>query len=112
ARHLDLTRLVLEAIIGREFSRDRLAKLENALDRSVFRLAALKGCDRRVLDVLRRIEVGLARPESANVEALCFEGSRLRRDREGRRRRNSVQASGKPDCRWGAVNAGSHLTPT
>ena len=76
-------RLVVEAVLAPEFCRDRLAQGRNAEHRRIFCLAALDRLDRRVLDVVRRVEIRLADRQRNDVPPLGFEIARLLRHRHG-----------------------------
>ena len=66
----DLARLVVEPVLALELARDRGLEFGNAVDRGVLRgLAALDRLDRRLLDVVRRVEVRLAGAEPDHVAA-------------------------------------------
>ena len=80
----DLVRLVVEVVLALELADDRLLELRQALDRGVLRRpAALDRLDRRLLDVVRRVEVGLAGAEPDDVAARRFERARLVGHRHG-----------------------------
>ena len=84
--HDDLARAIFEAVVGREFIRDRLAQFRQTGAGRVFREAGLERSDRGRLDVLRRVEVGFAGAEAADVDAFAFHRLRFAVDREGERR--------------------------
>ena len=75
--HDDLARAIFEAVVGRELIRDRLAQFRQAGAGRVFREAALERSDRGRLDVLRRVEVGFAGAEAADVDAFGFSSPSL-----------------------------------
>ena len=70
--HDDLARAIFEAVVGRELIRDGLAQFRQTGARGVLREATLERSDRGRLDVLRRVEVGFAGAEAADVEAFAF----------------------------------------
>ena len=90
----DLVRLVVEAVLAGELFADRLLELGNAVDRGIFGLAALDGVDRRLLDVVGSVEIGLAGAKTNDVEAGGFHLARLVRDRHGRRRLDPFKRAG------------------
>src|SRR3546814_9498643 len=57
----DLIRLVFQRIVALHLGDDRLLQRRRAADRRVLGRAALDRVDRRILDVLRRIEIRLTR---------------------------------------------------
>ena len=65
----DLLGRVVEAVVALEFGDDRLLQAGGAAHRGVFGEARVDGLDRRVLDVLRGVEIGLAGAEADNVAA-------------------------------------------
>ena len=78
----DLVRLVIDAIVLGELLADRRAQLGDAGARGVFGETFLQRLDRRFFDVLRCVEVGFARPEPADVDALGAHGLGLAVDGE------------------------------
>src|SRR5581483_5339022 len=65
------------------------------VDHRVLGVALADGLDRRLFDVVGRVEVGLAGAETDDVAAGGLELDRLRGDREGRRGLNARKALGK-----------------
>ena len=59
----------VEAVVAPELGGDRFLQLGDAVDIGVFGLALVDGADRRVLDVLGRVEVGLAGRQRDDVAA-------------------------------------------
>ena len=82
-------RLVVEPVLALELGGDRLAQRRNAEHRRIFRLAAADRRDRRLLDVVGRVEVGLADRQRNDVASLGFEIARLLRHRDRRGRLNA-----------------------
>ena len=76
--------LVIEAVLALELGRDRLAQRRNAEHGRILGLAALDRLDRRLLDVVRRIEIRLAHRKRDDLPPLGFEIARLLRHRDGR----------------------------
>ena len=68
-----LLRLVVKTVLALELFRDRLAQLGNAGHRRILCLAAIDGIDRRLLHVVRRVEIRLAGPQTDHVATLRFE---------------------------------------
>ena len=81
----DLARLVVDVVVGGVFLADRGAQLGQSGARRVFGETFLQRLDRRLFDVLRRIEVGLAGAESADIDALGAHGLGFAVDGEGER---------------------------
>ena len=65
-----LGRLVVEAVLALELLGDRLAQGNDAGDRRVLGLAAADGGDRRLLDMVGRVEIRLAHRQADDVPAL------------------------------------------
>ena len=82
----DLAGLVIEAVVPFELLRDGLAKFDGAAAGGVFGEATLDGLDCRILDVLRRVEVRFAGPESDHIHSLLAELGGLGGDGQGCRR--------------------------
>src|SRR5205085_11730817 len=82
AAHHHLARAITELVIGLELVRDRLAQLRETRARRVFRESRFERGDRRLLDVLRRIEIRFARAEAADIDAFGFHRFRFAVDRE------------------------------
>ncbi len=80
----DLTGLVVEPVLALELGADRLFQRRRAVDRGVARLAALHRCDRRLLDVEGRVEIGLAGAEADDVAPGGLELGGLGGDGNGR----------------------------
>ena len=77
-------RLVVEAVLALELGRDRLAQRGNAEHGRILGLAALDRLDRRLLDVVGRVEIGLADRKRDHFASFGFEVARLLRHRDGR----------------------------
>src|SRR3990170_189833 len=90
----DLRRLVGKPVLALEFLGDRPLKLGNAVHGGIFRLAAQNRLDRRLLDVVGRIEVRLAGAKADDVEARGLEFARLAGDGHGRRRLDPFERAG------------------
>src|SRR5208283_1055397 len=90
----DLLRLVVDPAVAAELLRDSLAQRGRAGDVGVFRVARLDGADRRVLDVLRRVEVGLAGRQADHVAARRLQRAGLGGDGDRLARADAVQAFG------------------
>ena len=65
----DLVRLVIDIVVLGKFLADRGAQLGKPGARGVFGETFLQRLDRRFFDVLWRVEVGLTRSETADVDA-------------------------------------------
>ncbi len=87
--------LVVEAVFALELRHDGLAQRRCSLRRGVFGLAAVDRGLSFFLDVVGRVEVGLAGAEADDVQALRFKLGRFRGHRDGRRRLNGGQALGE-----------------
>ena len=79
-----LRRLVVEAVLALEFLGDRFAQRRDAGNRRIFRLAALDRFDRGLLDIVRRVEIGLAGLKRNDIPPRVLEIARLLRGRDGR----------------------------
>ena len=90
----DLRRLVGQPVLALEFLGDRPLQLGDAVDGGIFRLAALDRLDRRLLDVVGRIEIGFAGAKADHVEAGGFQLARLAGDGHGRRRLDPFERAG------------------
>src|SRR4029453_2451512 len=77
-----------------ELLRDRSLQLRNTVDGGVFRLTALDGLDRRLLDVVRRVEIGLAGAEADHVKTRSLQLARFAGNRHGRRRLDPFERAG------------------
>ncbi len=89
-----LARLVVEAVLTLELGGDRFAQRRDAQHRRIFGFPALNRGDRRLLDVVRRVEIGLADRQRDDVAALRFEVARLLRHRDRRGRLNAGKGVG------------------
>ena len=76
--------LVVEAVLTAELGRDRLAQGRDAEHGRVLGLAALDRLDRRLLDVVGRVEIRLADRKRDHLPPFGFEVARLLRHRDGR----------------------------
>ena len=92
-RHL--ARLVLEAVLALELGDDGRLQLRNAVDVGVLGLALAQRLDGRLLDVVGRVEVGLAGGQRDDVAAFGLQLARLRRHSDGLGWRDAVHAVGK-----------------
>ena len=90
----DLARLVVEIVVALELGDDGRLELGNAVDVGVFRLAFVERALGRVLDVLRRVEIGFARGQRDDVPPLRLELTGLRRHRDGGGRLDAIQTVG------------------
>jgi hypothetical protein len=86
-----LARLVVEAVLPLELGGDRLPEGNDAGHGRVLGLAAPYGGDRRLLDVLRRVEIRLPDGKADHVPPLGFQIPRFLRDDDGRRRLDTGQ---------------------
>ena len=75
--HNDLARAIRNLVIGLEFLGNRLAQFRQSRARRVLGEARFQCRDGGRLDVLRRIEIRLARAKAANVDAFGFHRFRL-----------------------------------
>jgi hypothetical protein len=82
----DLTGAVVEAVVTAKLLGDRLAQRRDARHRGVTGEAGIDRIDGRLLDVLRRVEVGLACAKADDVLAFGAQLRCPRGDRQGRRR--------------------------
>ena len=76
--------LVVEPVLALEFLRDRLAQRRNAEHRRILGLAAADRGDRRLLDVVGRVEIGLADRQRDHLPAFRLQVARLLRHHHGR----------------------------
>ena len=76
--------LVVETVLTAKLGRDRLAQRRNAEHGRVLGLAALDRLDRRLLDVVGRVEIRLADRKRDHFPSFGFEVARLLRHRDGR----------------------------
>ncbi len=81
-----LLRLVVEIVLALELRRDRFAQRCDAGDRRIFGFAAPDRVDGRVLDVIRRIEIGLAGAQRDHVASFRLKLARFLRHHDGRGR--------------------------
>jgi hypothetical protein len=72
-----------------------LLQCRRAANRSVLGETLVDRSNRRILDVLRRIEIRFAGPQPDDVFTLCFELRRTRSDSEGGRRLDRLYAGGE-----------------
>ena len=92
ARDEDLLGGVVEALVALELGADGRAQLGDAADLRVLRLPAAHRLDRRLLDPLGRVEVGLPGAEGDHVDAPGAERLSLGLDGECRRGGKGLQA--------------------
>ncbi|MCY1296504.1 hypothetical protein D9M70_458930 [compost metagenome] len=64
---------VIKVVLALELLGDRFAQFRNAGDRRVLRLAAVDGVDRRLLDIVGRIEVRLPGAEADHITTFRFQ---------------------------------------
>jgi len=83
--HADLRGGVIQPVIAPELGADRVLQLGDAVDGGVFRAALLDRADARRLDVVRRVEIRLARAQPDHVAPLRLQFLRFRRHRDGGR---------------------------
>ncbi len=85
----DLRRLVSQAVLPLEFVGDRLAQFGDAGGGSVFGEAVGQRLGAGIFDMLRRVEVRLARPEAYDILSLGLHllGLRVNGKRQRRRER-------------------------
>ena len=81
----DFRESVFEAVISPELGNNGLFDVRSAAHRRIFGLALFEGRNRRVFDMLRGIEVGLASPKINDLNPLATERRDFHRDHEGRR---------------------------
>ena len=77
--------LYVEAVLALELRDDRRLQLGDAVDGGVLGLAVADRLDRGFLDVVGRVEIGLAGAEPDDVAARRFQLARLVGDGDGRR---------------------------
>ena len=77
---------------GRQLGGDRLAQRQDAADLGVLADALVERGARGVLDVIGRVEVGLAGAEADDVDAVGLELGGLRGDGERDRRLDRIEA--------------------
>ncbi len=87
--------LVGEPVLTGELRRDRLAQRRDAGDRRILRLATADSGDRCVLDVVRRIEIGLTDGQADHVAPLRPQVAGLLRDHDRRRRLDAREGVGE-----------------
>ena len=97
--------LIVEAVFALELGRDRLAQGRNAEHGRVLGLAALDRLDRRLLDVVGRVEIGLADRKRDHLPSFGFEVARLLRHRDGRGWLNAREDVGE-EGHWGLAPFG------
>ncbi len=90
----NLAWFVVKAVVALELRDDRRLEFRDAVDIGIFCLALVERALGGVLDVLRRIEVRLARGKRNDVPPLRLELTRFRRDGDGRGRLDAVQTVG------------------
>ncbi len=81
----DLRGLVIEPVLALEFVADRALQLDPPVEHGVARLAAPHRRDRRLLDVRRRIEIGLPDRQADDIAPGRLQLGGKRGDRHGRR---------------------------
>jgi hypothetical protein len=90
----DLGRLVIEPVVGLELFADGGAQFRNAGGRRVLGEPGVERSHRRGLDVLGRVEVGLAGAEADDILAFGLHGLGLAIDGEGEGRGEFLDAGG------------------
>src|SRR5690606_27041020 len=80
---------------GRELGGDRLAQRQDAADLGVLADTFLERRARGILDVIGRVEIGLAGAEADSIDAVGFELRGLRGDREGDRWLDRIETRGE-----------------
>ena len=91
----DLVGAVLDPVLALELGDDRLLERRRAVDRRVLGLALADGRDRRLLDVVGRVEVGLAGAQADHVAALRLQLAGEVGDRDRGRRLDAGEAGGE-----------------
>ena len=86
--------LVVEPVLALELGADRRLQLGDAVDGGVFGLAAADRRDRRLLDVVGRVEIGLAGRQADDVAALAPSAPGLVGDGDGGGRLDAVERVG------------------
>jgi len=69
----DLVEPEVEPIVAAELATDRFLERDRAVDERIFGLAAADRLDRRFLDEIGRVEIGLARRQADHVDAVRFQ---------------------------------------
>ena len=87
--------LVVEPVLALELLDDRFAQRVDAGDRRVLGLAAADRIDRRLLDVVGRVEIRLADREADDIDARGFQLARLLGHRDGRGRLHPREGVGE-----------------
>ena len=88
----DLRGFIVEAVLALELFGDRLFQLGDAIDVGVFRsLAVADRLDRGLLDVVGRVEIGLAGAQADDIAARRLERARLVGDGDGGRRFDALE---------------------
>src|SRR3546814_10822508 len=82
----DLVEPVVEAVVAAELAADRFLERDGAVDQRIFGLAGADRLDRRFLDEIGGIEIGLARAEADDVDPLGLQRRDARGHPERRRR--------------------------
>ena len=90
----DLVGLVVEVVLALELAHDRRLELGRAVDVGVLGLAFRQRLDRRLLDVVGRVEVWLARRQRDDIATGGLELACFHRRRDGRGGLNAIQAVG------------------
>ena len=88
----DLLRLIFQAVVIEEFSRNGLAQLGNTSCRSILGLTLLKSLDRRRLDVVGGIHFRLTAGETVDFITLRPQGLGLIGDRQSKGGSDSLNA--------------------
>ncbi len=95
AGHQDLLRGVVQPVVALELGDDGLLECGGAADGGVLGEALVDRRDGGILDVLRRIEVRFAGPQSDDVLALGFQFGRTRGDSESGRGLDGLYTGGE-----------------
>ena len=91
-RNQDLPGSVVKVILTLEFGNNGVFQAGSTADRGIFGEPLVNGGDRRILDVLRRVEIRLARAEPDDILAFCLESGRARGNGERRRGLDGLNA--------------------
>ena len=95
ARHQNLLGRVVESVVALELGDDRRLQAGGAVDRRVFGEARVDRRDRRILDVLRGVEIGFAGAEADDVAAARLERGGAGGDGQGGGGLDGLYAAGE-----------------